>query len=499
MRPLEWITIFTLLVAWACTLIPAKKPSRFFAGLFVLPVFASAIQLIVEHYRWSMVPAYILAVVFFIIGASRKWTNKPEQTAGFVRRIIKGTGAVLGLAAIAIAAVLPELFPVFSLPEPTGSYAVGTTNFEWVDESRPETFTPDPDDRRDLLIQVWYPAEKAAGSKPLPMWPEAGTLGPYVAKVFGLPGFLFDQLALVQSHTYLDAPLASAESNYPVLIFSHAYTPGYAGQNIVQMEELASHGYVIFSIAHPYEAAAVLYPDGRIAGASMERYQAVIRNGTVPAIPLLKESMAAVDPVAKERFFRLYLEANPSAQESVGIWTEDTRFAMSQIERLERGEIGHPLSGHLDLGRLGIFGHSIGGVVAGEVCMLDRRCKAGVNLDGVQFGGLIDGSLEQPFLMMYSAINAGQNDVVFAGSHNLQYRVVVRDTVHTDYCDFPLISPLFKFVGAAGSLDPYRMEKIINSYLLAFFDKHLKGIDAPLLNEPDPAFPEVDFTVSNAY
>jgi hypothetical protein len=259
------------------------------------------------------------------------------------------------------------------------------------------------------------------------------------------------------------------------------------------MEELASRGYVIFSIAHPYKASAVIYPDGRAVGTSPERYRAVIREGTVAAIPILQQYMAAGDPAEKERLFRAYLAANPAARESVRVWTEDTRFVMDQIERLGRGGIASSLSGRLDLERMGVFGQSMGGVVAGEVCMLDRRCKAGANLDGVQLGGLIDGTLEQPFLMMYSAINAGQNDLIFDRLHNAYYRVVVRGTVHTDYCDFPLVSPLFRLAGAAGSVDPGRMEKIINGYLLAFFDKHLRGADSPLLSGPAPGFPEVDF------
>jgi predicted dienelactone hydrolase len=499
MRPLEWITIILLLAAWGSLLIPAKKPSLFLSGLPVLPLISAAMQWIVEQYRWSMVPAYVLAVLFFLIGISRIWTNMPQQPAGLGCRIIKGMGAVLGLAAVAVAAALPALFPVFSLPEPTGPYAVGTTHFEWVDDAREELFTADPADHRDLPVQVWYPAEKADGAQPIPMWPDAGELGSQVAKTFGMPAFLFDQLALVPSHAHAEAPVAVSESGFPVLVFSHAFIPGYAGQNIVQMEELASHGYVIFSIAHPYEAALVEYPDGRRAPFSEERYQAVIRNGTVPAIPVLKEVMAAADPAEKERLFRQYLAANPAARESARIWTEDTRFVMDQIGRLAGGEIPSLFSGRLDMARLGLFGHSMGGVVAGEICMRDSRCKAGVNMDGVQLGDLIDGHLEQPFLMMYSAVNAGQNDPVFDRFRNTYYRMVVQGTVHTDYCDFPLISPLFRLAGAAGNLDPYRMEKIINSYLLAFFGKHLTGIDSPLLNGPDPEFPEVDFQIRNAY
>ncbi|MGB7539058.1 MAG: hypothetical protein WBM17_11005 [Anaerolineales bacterium] len=496
MRPFEWITIILLLPALGSLIIPAKKFTGIFYWLTALPLFSAIVQMGIEHYRWSMVPAYFLAVLFFLLGLIKNWTGVSASPAGFLRRTANGIAAFLGLAAATIAAALPALFPVFSLPEPTGAYAVGTSEFEWVDLSRPEIFSPDPGNPRDLLVQVWYPAEKVAGTEPLAMWPDAKNLGLQVAGTFGMPAFLFDQLQLVRSHTYRDAPLASAGSDFPVLVFSHAYIPGYAGQNIVQMEELASHGYVVFSIAHPYEAALVEYPDGRLAPFSEERYQAVIRNGTVPAIPLLKEVMAAAGPADKEKFFRRYLYANPAAQESVKVWAEDTRFVLNQIEALD-GRPGNAFSGRLDLGRIGLFGHSMGGAVTGEVCMLDDRCKAAVNLDGVQLGDVIDGQIRQPFLMMYSAINAGQNDGIYAKSSSIQYRVVVRGTVHTDYCDFPLISPLFKLAGAAGKLDPYRMEHILNSYLLAFFDKYLKGMDSPLLNGPEPAFPEVDFSAVN--
>ncbi len=496
MRPFEWITIILLLPALGSLIIPAKKFSRFFFWLAALPLFFAIVQLGIEHYRWSMVPAYGLAVLFFLIGLIQSLVGKSGSPAGLLRRIANGLAAFLGLAAVSVAAALPTLFPVFTLPEPTGPYAVGTTEFEWVDESRLEIFSPDPADHRDLMVQVWYPAENTSGAEAIPMWPDAKNLGLQVARIFGMPGFIFNQLALVRSNTYRDAPLASAGLGFPVLVFSHAYTPGYAGQNIVQMEELASHGYVVFSIAHPYEAALTEYPDGRLAPFSDERYQAVIRNGTVRAIPALKGVMAAGDPAEKEKFFREYLSENPAAQESLKVWTEDTRFVLDRIEGLDGGPAG-PFSGRLDLGRIGLFGHSMGGAVAGEVCMLDDRCKAAANLDGVQLGDVIDGRIRPPLLMMYSAINAGQNDGIYAKSANIQYRVVVRGTVHTDYCDFPLFSPLFKLAGAAGKLDPYRMEHILNSYLLAFFGKYLNGTDSPLLQGANPHFPEVDFSSAN--
>jgi hypothetical protein len=32
----------------------------------------------------------------------------------------------------------------------------------------------------------------------------------------------------------------------------------------LKMEDIASHGYIIFGINHPYEASAVVYPSGRV-------------------------------------------------------------------------------------------------------------------------------------------------------------------------------------------------------------------------------------------
>jgi hypothetical protein len=47
--------------------------------------------------------------------------------------------------------------------------------------------------------------------------------------------------------------------------------------------------------------------------------------------------------------------------------------------------------------------------------------------------------------------------------------------------------------GVFGTIDGDRMATIINRYLLAFFDKHLKGVDSPLLHAPATEFPEVEF------
>ncbi|MGE3313879.1 MAG: alpha/beta hydrolase family protein [Planctomycetaceae bacterium] len=494
MRPLEIVLAGMLFSNWGALLLPTRIRSR---ALGILPIFTAAAgiaQIAVERYRWQMTPMYGLAVLILLWRIGKGFN--PNGVIHFPGSASRGKVAallVLSLPILLFAVVLPALFPIFEMPLPGGPFEIASIEFEWIDKSRKETFSSEPEDRRDLMVRAWYPADLPPTAKPVPFWPDAATFGPLLARKLGMPGFLFNHLSLVQSHTFRDVPLSAVQTRYPVVVFSHAYSPGFANQNLVQMEELASHGYVVLSIAHPYEGVAVQYPDGRIAATSEPRYREVITDGVVKAVPILRQCVAAKDPAEKEQLFRQYLDANPQAQESLRVWTEDTQFVFDQLERIDQGEISCPFTKRIDLSNVGVFGHSMGGAVAGEVCSLDERCKAAVNLDGIQLVAVIDRPIRQPFLMMYSTINAGQNDPVYDRGRNIRYEVIINDTNHNDFCDLGLISPLFRLTGVTGPRDPGSTQNIMNNYIVAFFDQHLKRIDSPLLNRAPFTDSEVVF------
>jgi len=50
------------------------------------------------------------------------------------------------------------VLPVFRFPQPGGPYDIGTVTYHWIDTSRPEIFTSDLAARRELMVQIWYPA-----------------------------------------------------------------------------------------------------------------------------------------------------------------------------------------------------------------------------------------------------------------------------------------------------------------------------------------------------
>ena len=76
------------------------------------------------------------------------------------------------------------------------------------------------------------------------------------------------------------------------------------------------------------------------------------------------------------------------------------------------------------------------------------------------------------------------------------YWVVIAGSRHGSYSDAPFLPAgaeiLRSLVGGA-TIEPERMWRVTSDLLLAFFDAHLNGNPAPLLDGPSPDYPEVRF------
>jgi predicted dienelactone hydrolase len=56
---------------------------------------------------------------------------------------------------------------------------------------------------------------------------------------------------------------------------------------------------------------------------------------------------------------------------------------MAELSRYDRTpSLRAPFAGHLDLSRIGVFGHSIGGMAAARACQIDYRIRACSDQDG---------------------------------------------------------------------------------------------------------------------
>ena len=92
--------------------------------------------------------------------------------------------AGLCVITLVIVVALPIVQPVFHFPKPAGPYAIGTLTYHLTDSNHAEIFSADTNRRRELMVQIWYPAKTA---KQLPSPP---LRAPYVQDATALANAL---------------------------------------------------------------------------------------------------------------------------------------------------------------------------------------------------------------------------------------------------------------------------------------------------------------------
>lgn len=477
MRPLEiCLLAVNLPVLLHGVLAPRSRP----LWVLVLPllgVLVFAGHYFFEGWRWQMAPAYVVAACLFVVSLKLLFRPTPPRSS---LRPVGLLADLFGLMLLGCANLLSILLPVFKFPQPTGPFRVGTVSMRLVDNSRHETLSTKPQSYRELMVQIWYPAEPAPETKPDRYLsnldcPEAAELK---QKIYGM---LLRQLDLVRTRSFRDAPLYAANSTYPVLIFSPAWS-GARNQNTFQVEELASHGFVVVGIDHTYCSGVTVFPDGRVVYSSSD-------------LDLDFKTAAGI---------QRYLT---NAESQIQIRAQDARFVLDELEKMNAPGSHDRFSGRLDLKRVGIFGHSFGGAVAAQACCLDTRFKAGMNLDGMLFGESARSPVTQPFMFMNSdeprptkQQMAGDPYQKMVGDswdvqddylkRNGGYNLTIALSKHINFSDNALFSPLRRLTGA-GRINARRCMAIVDAYSLAFFEKTLENKPEPLLDGPSPAYPEV--------
>jgi predicted dienelactone hydrolase len=408
---------------------------------------------------------------------------------------------ILSILIILLLSCASQQSSVLKLPKPTGSFGVGSIRYYFVDSTRLETFTPDTEDYREVAIRIWYPANKSSCIVPISYIEYAEERKLALPEKSPLPASFFDKVSEVKSNSYQDAQIADQKLKYPILIFSHGYGAGM-NQSTVLMEELASHGYILISVGHAFETNHFIKTDGSVKVFNPQNKELLLRGyERQEAMPFQEKINQTNDNRELETLIRKIMDKRPKIMESLRIWIEDISFVIDKLEKMN-DEPGF-FHGRLDLERIGVLGHSFGGVAAGQACLFDKRCKAGVNLDGLQLGDMLDRNLTLPFKFMHhdnvGALNKKPNKIFFERSESTAYMIIIKGTRHLNFSDFSLpgyAALLGLPEGSLGEIDGLRCLKIQNDYIRAFFDKHLEGIEAEILVNVSIGYPEVDIMLN---
>ena len=380
---------------------------------------------------------------------------------------IAGALVLCGIAAVCLLLFLMwrEHTTAVTLPAPTGSFAVGRTQFA----------LKNPGTQDELAVWIWYPADR--GQQPKadylpPAWRQAlrdkqGTF---------LRSFFKRDPLVVHVHSQANATIASEHRQYPVVLLrpgGSALTADFT----TLAEDLASHGFFVVGFDAPARSFVFVESDGRVIGRA-------------PANDVENANGNLADPV----FGRL-----------LTMWLTDLKAVVDQLQRLNEAPSGI-FAGRFDLARLGAVGHSFGGAQALQFCHDDLRCRAAIDLDGIPFGSVVTEGLAKPAMLLVSDHSREMADPeshkvvdmlqsIYSRLPEPRLYATIRTANHFSFGDQMLLNSqtAVAIVRRAGfpALDGRRGLAISNSYVSTFFDVTLNGAPASTLKRLSEQYPEV--------
>lgn len=384
---------------------------------FVALVLGDVVQ---WHIAWGAFAALLLILAFKEAAALlRPQSHTPRYKV--ISAIWKFF--LLGLAVV-VTLVPVLLFPQHRLPQVTGPFAVATAAYSYTDQTRIEEFT-DQGDKRVVNVEFWYP-ERADGT-------------------------------------------------YPLLVFSHGAF-GIKASNASTFTELASHGYVVASIDHPYHSFYTVSEGGKVAMIN-SGYMQEVNNANKAGVYSLGE------------YFGL-------TQKWMKLRTDDMDFVLNTILE-QAGRQKDTVYELINVQKIGVFGHSMGGAASVALCRERDDIDAVVNIDAPFFSELVYDEVTDelrakseaftiPLLNVYSDdvwIQLDSSSAYIANQLSNEhfkgaYTVHFRGAKHLSLTDLPLYSPILANLlqeGRKADVDKYYVIETQNELILRFFDYALKG------------------------
>ena len=311
---------------------------------------------------------------------------------------------------------------------------------------------------RDFRLWIWYPSATAA---PADDYLPAAIRAEWEASRPSFINFLTADLSKVRGHSARDVAVSSAGAPYPVVMLGGGGS-GTSGLSFSTLaEDLASHGYLVVSV----DAAAGRNPELCVGRADEDAC------ATDLMVPLVERIGRALDRLK-------------------ALSIDDTRF---------RDKI--------DLARVGVVGHSFGGAQAAQFCAQDRRCAAGIDIDGRLFSSVVRTGLSVPFMFLLSDHGSLKDPIDQQIMDQIQtvydrqprdtrMRAFIRGAHHFTFSDDGALlkSAVFRvLLRLLGRLHiDGRRQVVVTAYALrTFVDAHLKERTGWRTAFTSPAYPEL--------
>ena len=361
------------------------------------------------------------------------------------------------------------------LPIPTGNYQIGQTTY-YYDKNESKN-------NRTIAFQIWYPTQTTSNTK---MVYQSKEVVKASADFLGFPLFMISYFSLIESNSFPNTPVYPNQK-FPVLLYSHGYG-GFTSVYQTIFEDLASHGYIVVSIAHENESALFITKNGKVISNSPDnnfyKSRAAELNGSEIG-ELQSIILSSNDIIENREAYKKLIKRSPLHNKSTQLWAKDTKMVVKKLKELDITD--EHLKGAFDFKNLGVFGHSVGGATAGQLAFENNQIKAGINLDGFQFGDLIQNKLKVPFMFVSSNHEGNRHlrALTFMDKSETDcYQVTIKDFSHSSFTDLE-----FFLHGNT------RMISLQRELIREFFDKFLKNTITDL-RSLEKVYPELTITTS---
>ncbi|GAT69406.1 acetylhydrolase [Planomonospora sphaerica] len=376
-----------------------------------------------------------------------------------MRQLLAVAAGLVVLAASACSAPAPPRSAVPSatptgpaaLPAPTGAHPVGTTALYLKDTSRPDPWNLDAD-ARELKVTLWYPTGRRDGRRAPYMTAKESELFLKRSRIAGVP---YDTLSRTRTNALEDA--GPAGRGLPLVVLSPGFTKPVSTLTSLA-EDLASRGYVVAGIDHPYESYATTLPGGRVA------------------------ECLACDSDTDPGFGAGVVQGRAA----------DVSFVLDRLpSEWDGAEV-------IDRSRIAMAGQSIGGAAALATMAADSRVRAGIDMDGTTYARIPGSGFSRPFMFMGAPQHVpGGRDTSWDRDWKLlagwKRWLVLSRAEHHSFTDLPLLAGALGIRPTPGALPAARSAELTRTYVAAFLDRHLKSRRQPLLEGPSSRHPEVAF------
>lgn len=419
------------------------KKQRIFLDILELAALLifMALPKISFHFRFKMCMFWMIFRLFFALLGWVLGKKKKEQKMKNISLIVRTVGCM----AFLLVSLIPSfLFSGYDGLETSGSYSVKTGKAILIDEARKETFESDGS-FREIPMYFYYPDIQQT-----------------------------------------DSSERNPEEGFPLVIFSHGAF-GYYQSNSSTYMELASNGYVVVSLDHPYHSFFTKDTEGKTILVNPQFIEEVnaINQEAVPEeeifakseqwIELRTNDVNAVLDAIKEA------ASNPDASKRWYVEKEEDRSYVLEALSLTNYD------------KIGLMGHSLGGATAVALGRSRSDISAVIDLDGTMLserlsikGDTYEYSKEPYPIPILSIDNEEHHELsqtmgsLYVNRYISEHAIDGMNTYfvgsgHMNFTDLPLFSPFLSKMLGIGSIDSESCIKQMNEIVLMYFNHYLKN------------------------